>query len=398
MPSFSPTAGALAASATLAIAAEAKRLRAAGVDVAPFAAGEPDFDTPEHIKEAGIAAISVGRTKYAPAAGIADLRDAVAAQLRGQGLEGLEASDTIVSVGAKGVLYLALTVLLQPGDEVIVPAPGWLSYAKMIQAGGGTTVFVPTEVADGYLVDPERIRAAITPRTRAILINSPGNPTGAVLPAAIQAEIGRIAVEHDLFVISDEIYEHLTYAPATFQSFAAAAPEARDRSLIVNGVSKSYAMTGWRIGYAGGPSEWIQRMVRLQSHAFSGPPEIAQRAALAAITGPQDAVVAMRDAFQSRREVMFERLSAIPDVVVSLPQGAFYMLPDVSAYFGRRHGDTVITDATVLAQLLLSEAHAAVVPGDVFEAPHAVRFSYACGPADIAGGLERVAAFLAQLS
>ncbi len=394
MLEFSPTAGALAESATLAITAQAKQLRASGIDVAPFAAGEPDFDTPAAIKEAGIQAIRDGCTKYAPAAGIADLREAVAANFAGQGFEGLGAGQTMVSVGAKGVIYLALMTLLRDGDEVLIPAPAWLSYPKMIQAAGGRSVFVGTEPENGYVIDPDRLRAAITPRTRAILLNSPGNPTGAVQPDEVQAEIGRIAAEHQLAVISDEIYEHLTYAPARFRSFSALAPEAHALTLIVNGVSKAYAMTGWRIGYAGGPAEWIQRMVRLQSHAMSGPPEIAQRAAHAALTGPQDAIHEMCAAFAKRREVMFARLSGMPDVQVQNPEGAFYMLPDMSAYFGRRHGDTVIENSTVLASLLLEHAHAAVVPGDVFEAPYGVRFSYACSEDDITRGLDRVATFL----
>ena len=398
MLEFSPAAGGLAESQTLAITAAAKRMRAEGVDVAPFAAGEPDFDTPDVAKEAAIEAIRAGKTKYGPAAGIGALREAVAARLASTGLEGLEADRTIITPGAKGALYLGLQVLLTPGDEVIIPTPCWLSYPKMVQACGGTSVFVPTSAANGYVIDPEAVRAAITPRTKAIVLNSPGNPTGALQPDEVQAAIGRIAVEHGVGVISDEIYEHLVYAPASFTSFAALAPEARDLTLIVNGVSKSYAMTGWRIGYGAGPKDWVSRMIRLQSHALSGPPDITQEAALAALTGPTDALDTMRAAFTERRTVMHDALSAIPDLQVPLPEGAFYMLPDVGAYLAASHEGAPIGDTTRLAALLLEHAHAAVVPGDVFEAPTTIRFSYACSEAHIRAGVQRVADFLGSLN
>ncbi len=397
MLEFSPAAGGLAESQTLAITATAKRMKAEGIDVAPFAAGEPDFDTPEVAKNAAIAAIHAGKTKYGPAAGIAALREAVAARLAATGLEGLTADRTIITPGAKGTLYLALQVLLAPGDEVIIPTPCWLSYPKMVQACGGTSVYVKTSAADGYVIDPEAVRAAITPRTKAIILNSPGNPTGAVQPDDVQAAIGRIAVERGIGVISDEIYEHLVYAPASFTSFAALAPEARDVTLIVNGVSKAYAMTGWRIGYGAGPKDWVARMIRLQSHALSGPPDITQEAALAALTGPTDALETMRAAFTERRAVMHAALAAIPDLQVPLPDGAFYMLPDVGAYLYASHDGEPIGSSTRLAALLLEHAHAAVVPGDVFEAPTTIRFSYACSEDDIRAGVGRVADFLASL-
>jgi aspartate aminotransferase len=397
MRSFSPHAGSLPESETLAIAAVAKRLREGGIDVAPFAAGEPDFDTPEHIKEAAIQAIRANRTRYGPAAGLPALRDAVAVHLREAGLGGVSAATTLIAPGAKGILHLALLTLLAPGDEVLVPAPAWLSYAQMIQACGGRAVFVPTQPEDGYRIDPERVRAAVTPRTRALLVNSPGNPTGAVQPVEVLRALGDIAIEHDLAVISDEIYEKLVYAPASFTSFAAAAPAAQDRTLLVNGVSKAYAMTGWRIGYGGGPKAWIERMIRLQSHALSGPAEINQAAALAALTGPQGMIEEMRQAFHHRRDVMVECLLAIPDVTMRTPDGAFYVLPDVSAYFGRRLDGQVLADAPALAAALLEHAHAAVVPGTTFEAPYAIRLSYACSEDDIRRGVARIAEVLARL-
>jgi aspartate aminotransferase len=397
MLEFSPAAGGLAESLTLAIAATAKRMRAEGIDVAPFAAGEPDFDTAEFVKEAAIEAIRAGRTKYGPAAGMLELREAIAERLASTGLEGLTADRTIVTPGAKGTLYLALQVLLTPGDEVIVPTPCWLSYPKMVQACGAVTVAVPTTATDGYAIDPAAIEAAITPRTKAIILNSPGNPTGAVQSDAVQVALGQLAVKHGIGVISDEIYEHLTYAPAVFTSFAALAPEARDLTLIVNGVSKAYAMTGWRIGYGAGPSEWVQRMIRLQSHALSGPPDITQAAALAALTGPTDHLATMHAAFLKRRGVMHAALAAIPDLACPLPEGAFYMLPDVSAYLDACYDGKRIGDTTTLSTLLLEQAHAAVVPGAVFESPTTMRFSYACSADNIRKGVGRVAEFLGSL-
>jgi aspartate aminotransferase len=397
MLEFSTAAGGLAESQTLVITATAKRMRRNGIDVAPFAAGEPDFDTPDVAVEAAIAAMRAGRTKYGPAAGMRSLREAIAARLANTGMEGLTSDRTIVTPGAKATLYLALQVLLSPGDEVLVPTPSWLSYSKMVQACGGVTVFVPTSAADNYLIDPEALEAAITPRTKALILNSPGNPTGAVQPDAVQAAIGALAVKHGLAVISDEIYEHLTWAPATFRSFAALAPEARDLTMIVNGVSKAYAMTGWRIGYGAGPKPWVDRMIRLQSHALSGPPDITQAAALAALGAPNTLLDTMRAAFLERRAVMHELLSALPDVSCGLPDGAFYMLPDISAYLDATYEGEPIATSTRLSSLLLEHAHAAVVPGDVFEAPFGIRFSYACNLDHIRAGIGRVATFLASL-
>jgi len=397
MMQFSPFAGGLAESQTLAITATAKRMRAEGIDVAPFAAGEPDFDTPAYVKEAGIKAIRDGRTKYGPAAGLADLREAVATNLVATGFTGLTADRTVICAGAKGALYFGLAVLLEPGDEVLVPTPCWLSYAKMVQAAAGRCVYVETRPEDGYVIDPDALRAAITPRTKVLILNSPGNPTGAVQPDDVQAEIGRIAVEHDIAVITDEIYEHMTYAPARFRSFVELAPEAHDRTLVVNGVSKAFAMTGWRIGWGAGPKSWVQRMIRLQSHALSGPPDINQLAALAALNGPTDELDAMRARFLERRGVICAALNEIPDVHCPVPDGAFYVFPDMSAYLEASFEGAPIGTATKLASLMLEHAHAAVVPGDVFEAPYAIRFSYACSQDDIRRGIARVSDFLASL-
>ena len=397
MPPFARHAGNLVESETLAIAAKAQSLKAQGVQVAPFAAGEPDFPTPTHIADAAVDAIRQGRTKYTPSAGIAPLRAAVAQRLAAAGFAGLTPDRTIVSVGAKGVLYLALQVLLEEGDEALVPAPAWLSYAKMVQAAGAKTVFVPSRPSDGFALDPDAVRRAITPRTRLLLLNSPGNPTGAVQPDEALRAVARLAVEHGLWIVSDEIYEDLCYAPARFRSLAALAPEAHDRLLVVSGVSKAYSMTGWRIGYGGGPPDLVQRMIRLQSHALSGPPDICQAAALAALTGPQAEVARMRSVFQQRRDVMHASLCSLPHTGCRRPDGAFYLLPDVSAWYGRSFRGTKVGDATNLAALLMEHAHAAVVPGDPFEAPYAIRLSYACSESDIRAGMARIAAFAAEL-
>jgi len=395
---FSPTAGALPESQTLAITARAKQMKAEGIDVAPFAAGEPDFDTPDHVKEAGIQAIREGRTKYSAVPGIPALREAVAAKFRANGLEDLTADRTIVSSGAKGIIFFALAVLLEDGDEVLTPAPDWLSYPKMVQAAGGKTVLVDTRPENDYVVDPDAVRAAVTPRTRAIILNSPGNPTGAVQPDEVMTEIGKIAAKHGLLVISDEIYEHLTYAPARFRSFADVAPDAADLTLLVNGVSKAYAMTGWRIGYGAGPKELIQRMTRLQSHATSGTPEFCQRAAIAALEGPTDEIATMRAAFEKRRDLMCDTLAGIEGMSCRKPDGAFYVFPDVSAVLGKSYRGTKVDDVSTLAELMIDHARAAVVPGNVFDAPYAIRFSYACSEDDIRAGLERVAVFFGELT
>ncbi len=397
MLSFSEYAGSLPASETLAISARAKAMRAQGIDVAPFAAGEPDFDTPEHVKEAAIRALREGRTKYTPAPGIAPLREVVAARSHAAGLVGVTAERTLVGPGAKGVLYLALQVLVSRGDEVVIPVPAWLSYPSMVHAAGGRAVFVETRPEDGYAIDPGRIEAAMTPRTKALVLNSPGNPTGAVQPDDVQAEIGRIAARHGVVVLSDEIYEHLVYEPARFRSFATLAPEARELTLLVNGVSKAFAMTGWRIGYGAGPKELIERMTQLQSHATSGTPEFCQLAAVAALEGPTDRIEDMRRTFARRRDAMVEELSAIEGLECGVPDGAFYLLPDVSAYLGRRHEGRPVDSVATLAEMLIEHAHAAVVPGHVFEAPYAIRFSYACSEENIRSGVRRVAAFLGSL-
>ena len=379
------------------IIGRAKQMKDAGEDVVSFGAGEPDFDTPEHVKEAGIRAIREGFTKYTPAAGIPELRAAIAAKFRADGFEGLTPERTIVGIGAKSVLFDAVSVLCEEGDEVVVFAPYWLSYPEMIRSTGASAVIVETDPRRGFVIDPDRFAAAITPRTKAVILNSPGNPTGAVQPDDVQHALGVIAAKHGIVVISDEIYEHLAYPPAKFTSFARLCPQARDLTVLVNGMSKAYSMTGWRIGYAGGSEDVIGRMVRLQGHATSGPPGLCQRAAVAALTGPLDTVATMRDAFDRRRKKMVAGLSAIRGLDVPTPQGAFYVLPGVAAFLGRSYEGKAIRTPAELAECLLEHEKVAVVAGEPFGAPTSIRLSYACSEAAIEKGLARLARFFAAL-
>ena len=379
------------------IIGRAKQMQTAGEDVVSFGAGEPDFDTPDHVKEAAIRAIREGFTKYTPAAGIPELRAAVAAKFRADGFTGLTPERTIVGIGAKSVLFDSIAVLCEEGDKVIVFAPYWLSYPEMVRATGATVVVVETEAKSNFVIDPDRFRAAITPRTKAVILNSPGNPTGTVQPDAVQREIGLLAAKHGIMVISDEIYEHLAYAPAKFSSFAKLCPEAAEVTVLVNGMSKAFSMTGWRIGFAGASADLIGRMVRLQGHATSGPPGICQKAAVAALTGPMDSVYAMRDAFDRRRKAMVAGLKSIEGLEVPTPDGAFYALPGVKAFLGRTYEGKRLDAPAELAEALLEREKVAVVAGEPFGAPTSIRLSYACSEATIAKGIERLTRFFHAL-
>jgi aspartate aminotransferase len=398
MPRFARHAGDLHESATLRLISKARQLKEAGEHVVSFGAGEPDFDTPAHVKEAGIKAIREGFTKYTPPAGIPELRAAVAEKFRADGLEETTPERTIVGVGCKSVLFDAIQVLCEEGDEVVVPTPYWVSYPEMVRATGARCVFVETTPEDRYVIDPDRLAAALGPKTKAILLNSPGNPSGTVQPDEVQRAIGRLAAKRGIFVISDEIYEHLAYAPAKFTSFARLCPEAKDVTLLVNGTSKAYSMTGWRIGFGGGPKDLIEKMIRLQGHATSGPPGFCQKAALAALTGPHEPIKAMHDAFDRRRRLMVEALCGMSGLVCPTPDGAFYALPDVRSFFGRRVNGQVLSDSASLAEAILEHAKVAVVTGDAFGAPYALRLSYACADDDIRRGVAALRSFFASLS
>lgn len=386
---------ALSPSPTMAVDAKAKALRAAGEPVIAFAAGEPDFATPAHVVEAArAAAADPAMHRYTPAAGLPDLREAIAARARRDGLD-VAASQVVVTNGGKHALYNTFMALVDPGDEVLVPAPYWVSYPEQIRLAGGVPVVVPTDPDDGYRVTVDRLEAARTPRTKVLVHVSPSNPTGAVLDPATIAEIGRWAHEHGIWVVSDDIYRELVYGDATFASLPALVPEHADRTVIVDGVAKAYAMTGWRVGWSIAPPEVATGITTLQTQLCSNVSNVAQAAALAALTGPQDEVAAMRTAFDRRRRTIVARLRAIEGVELVEPEGAFYAFPSVRGVLERPIAGRRLTSSLELADLLLDEARVAVVPGEAFGAVAALRLSYALSDADLEEGVDRIAATLA---
>ena len=390
----------LAPSSTLAVQAKAKELRARGVDVISFGAGEPDFDTPERIKEAAVAAMRRGQTKYTEVGGIPELRAAVCAKLQRDNGLAYEPAEVLVSCGAKHTLFNITTALVNPGDEVLVPSPFWVSYPEQVRLLGGTPVPVETREATGFDLDPERLRAAVTARTKLIVLNSPNNPTGAVFSADALTAVARLAVERGLWIVSDECYESLTFE-GRHVSIAALGPEVKARTLVVNTCSKAYAMTGWRIGYAAGPRDLIRAMTDVQSQVTSNPSSIAQWAAVEALGGPQDEVAKMAAEFDRRRRLVVGGLNALPGVSCVMPKGAFYAFANVSGLFGRvwPHDGraTPLKGSLDVAAFLLEQARVAVVPGLDFGSDAHVRLSYATSEALIREGLARMAAALKTL-
>ncbi|HKE16940.1 MAG TPA: pyridoxal phosphate-dependent aminotransferase [Kofleriaceae bacterium] len=385
-------------SITLAVSARAAELKAAGVDVIGFGAGEPDFDTPAHIKEAARAALDRGVGKYTHVAGVIELRRAIARHLgEVHGLE-LAPGQVLVSAGAKHSLFNVFMALLDPGDEVIIPAPYWVSYPDMVLLAGGVPVFLPTRAADGFAPSPAAVEAAMTGRTRAVVINSPSNPTGAVYPPGVLREIGALCARREVLVVSDDIYRSLVYGGASYSSIARVAPEVAPYLVLVDGVSKTYAMTGWRIGFCAGPQALIDGMSMIQGQSTTNASHIAQVAALAALTGPQECVAEMRAEFDARRREMVRRLRAIPGVTLDEPPGAFYCFPDLGRHVGRRPpGGAPLADDVALCNYLVERGRVAVVPGSGFGAPGFARLSYACSMADIVAGVDRMGEALALL-
>lgn len=378
-------------SPTLAITAKARKMREEGIDVLSFGAGEPDFDTPEFIKDAAIAALREGFTKYTPTAGIEPLRKAICDKLwHDNGLK-YEPNQIIVTCGGKHALYNIFQVICDPGDEVIIPAPYWVSYPEMVKLADGVPVFVYADESTGFVPTIDAIREKITARTRAIVVNSPCNPTGAVFPRQTLKEIAALALKHDLYIISDEIYEKMVYDGHEHVSIASLGEEVKKRTILVNGMSKAYSMTGWRIGYAAAERELIAAMTRIQDQSTSNPTSIAQRAALAALQSPDDAVKQMVAAFAERRRVIVDGLNSIPGFRCAEPGGAFYAFPNVSALYGKRWGDRVINNSDAFADYLLEVARVAVVPGSGFGADENIRLSYACSLDTIRNGLARMA-------
>jgi len=388
---------AIGESATLAVDAKAKALKAAGRPVIGFGAGEPDFPTPPEIVEAAVAAARDPRNhRYTPVAGLPELREAIAAKtLRDSGYA-VAAEQVLVTNGGKQAVYEAFATLLDPGDEVIVPTPYWTTYPESIRLAGGVPVEVFAGVEEGYTVTVEQLDAAVTPRTKILLFVSPSNPTGAVYSPEQVAQIGRWAADRGLWVVTDEIYEHLVYDGAEAVSLPVAVPELADRCLVLNGVAKTYAMTGWRVGWLVGPPDVVRAATNLHSHSTANVNNVAQRAALAAVAGSLDAVAAMREAFDRRRHTIVGILSGIDGVRCPLPAGAFYAYPDVRGVLGRTvRGRTPNTSAE-LAALLLEEVEVAAVPGEAFGPSGYLRFSYALGDDDLVEGVTRVRDLLAE--
>jgi aspartate aminotransferase len=392
-------------SITLAVTAKAARLKADGVDVVSFGAGEPDFDTPAHIKDAARAALDDpkrGVGKYTEVGGTLAVRKAIAAELARVHRCVIEPDNVLVSIGAKHSLYNIFMALIDPGDEVIIPAPYWVSYPDMVMLAGGRPVIVPTRADDDFAVDAAHVARAVTAKTRAIVLNNPSNPSGAVYSGAQIEALAKVVVERDLLVVSDDIYRSLVYADARYHSIAALGPELADRTLLVDGVSKTYAMTGWRIGYTAATAKLahvIKAMAKIQGQSTSNPTNVAQVATLAALTGPQDCVETMRRAFDERRIEMVKLLRAIPGVSCREPKGAFYAFPDLSTFVGKQAPDgTAIASDVALCDWLLDVGKVAVVPGSGFGAPGHVRLSYACSMDNVRDGVGRMAKALATLA
>src|SRR6476646_5308141 len=387
--------GGIAESATLAVDAKAKALKAAGRPVIGFGAGEPDFPTPDYIVAAAAAACSVvANHRYTPAAGLPALRKAVAEKtLRDSGYE-VTPEQVLITNGGKQAVYQAFATLLDPGDEVLLPAPYWTTYPEAIALAGGVSVPIVADETAGYLVSIEQLEAALTPRTKVLLFCSPSNPTGAVYPPDQVAAIGRWAAANGIWVITDEIYEHLVYGGAQHVSMPVVAPEIADRCIVVNGVAKTYAMTGWRVGWMIGPKDVIKAASNLQSHLTSNVCNVAQQAALTAVTGPLDAVAQMREAFDRRRQLIVGLLDAIPHVNCPEPLGAFYAYPSVTGLIGRSFDGVRPASSGELATLILDKAEVAVVSGEAFGTPGYFRLSYALSDEDLVTGVTRMGEFL----
>ncbi len=389
--------GAITESATLAVDAKAKALKAKGEPVIGFGAGEPDFPTPTHIVEAAVAACRDPRYHhYSPAAGLPELKDAIVAKtLRDSGWK-TTAAQVLVTNGGKHAVYNTFEALLNPGDEVLLPAPYWTTYPEPVAIAGGTTVVIPTDARSGFKITLEQLEAAYTPNTKALVFVSPSNPTGAVYSRAQTEAIGRWALDKGIWVITDEIYEHLVYGDHEFNSIITLVPELADRAVILNGVAKTYAMTGWRVGWMIGPPDLIKAATNLQSHSTSNVANVSQVAALAALNGDLSAVHEMRAAFDRRRKTMHQLLNTIDGFYCPEPEGAFYAFPSVEGALGRSINGRMVTTSTELAEVILDEAKVAVVPGEAFGAPGYFRFSFALGDDDLAQGVLRIADLLGR--
>lgn len=390
-------ATAIKPSPTLAMAAKAKAMKAQGIDVVDFGVGEPDFDTPENVKQAGIKAIQSGFTKYTPAGGTDELKEAVVEKFRKDNGLAYEKAQVLISCGAKHSLYNIAEAIFDPGDEVIIPSPYWVSYPDQVLLNDATPVIVETTEQEGFRISAAKLEKAVTPRTKAIVLNSPSNPTGLAYDRKTLEAIAAVAVKHRIYVISDEIYEKLVYDGFTHTSIASLGPEIKDLTIVVNGVSKSHSMTGWRIGYAAGPKDVIAAMANIQSQSTSNPTSISQKAALEALRGPQDFLPVMNREFDKRRKYMVDRLNKVPGMTCIMPVGAFYAFPNVSALYGKSAAGRTIKGSSDLAAYLLEEARVALVSGDSFGADAYIRLSYATSLESVQKGLDRIEAAVKNL-
>jgi len=394
MKSLSRIATAIQPSATLAVDSRAKEMRAQGLDVLNFGIGEPDFYTPEAIQEAGIQAIREGYTKYTPAAGISKLRSAVAMRIKQDFGVDYDAKQIVVASGAKHVLFVALQVLVNYGEEVILPAPYWVSYYEMIHMAGGVPVVVNAPESQHFKITPEQLEQNITEKTKAFILNNPSNPTGMVYSRSELEALAEVCKKHDIYVISDEIYNNLIYDDVEFTCFAAISPDAKQRTIVVNGVSKSYAMTGWRIGYAAANPEIAKTMSSYLSHSTGAPGTMCQYAAAEALSGSQETVIKMRRAFDIRRKYLVARINSIADISCLRPQGAFYAMLNLEKLIGRTLGGKCIQNDSDFAEVFLEKSLVAVTPCVGFGMPNFVRWSYAANMEQIAEGAERLEEFL----
>lgn len=385
-------------SPTLAIDAKAKAMKANGIDIVNFGVGEPDFDTPENIKEAAIKALKDGFTKYTPVGGIDPLKDAIIEKFRKDNNLNYTREEIIVSCGAKHSLYNIAQAIYSPGDEVLIPSPYWVSYPDQTLLNDATPVFIKTYEADSFMLKPEVLESHISSKTKALILNSPSNPTGLTYDRRTLEKVAEIVLKHNLYIISDEIYEKLTYDGFEHISIASIDPGVKEKTIVVNGLSKSYAMTGWRIGFAAGPKDIIKAMTNIQSQSTSNPASISQKAAVEALTGPQDFISAMLAEFDTRRRFLISKLNSIPGMKCLTPTGAFYAFPNTSSFYGRSAETRQIASSSDIALYLLEKAKVALVHGGAFGDDHFVRLSYAASLDEIKKGVDRMREALDNLS
>ncbi len=395
--SISKKISSISPSETLAISAKVKQMRKEGIDVVGFGAGEPDFDTPNHIKEAAKKALDEGFTKYTPSSGIEELRKAVCKKFKNDNNLDYSPEEILVSCGAKHSLFNAILTLCEENDEVLLPSPYWVSYIEMIKVADAVPIILKTTKENSFKITSQQLKKAITPKTKLLILNSPSNPTGMIYTKEELTSISKILVEKDIFCISDEIYEKIIYDDTKHISIASLGKEIKKRTVVINGVSKSYSMTGWRIGYAAGPSDIIQAMGNLQSHSTSNPTSISQKAALAALEGTQEPLYAMVKEFAKRRDYIVQRFNSLNGISCLNPQGAFYVFPDVSQIIGKRFKKEKIKDSLSLTQILLTEANVAIVPGSAFGSDDNLRLSYATSIDNIVKGLDRIEELIGKI-